>query len=77
MEYVVTCWSGCGEDFTVNAPSRGSDELTSGVKVKHADCGEEYVFTVDGDGEPSLDSLDREQLGENITGVDSERSTHF
>jgi hypothetical protein len=78
MQYPMDCWANCGADFVVEvAASRGSAELTEGIQVNCTECGEGYVFTVDGDGEPSLDSPDPEQLGENITGHDSERSTHF
>lgn len=74
LQYLVKCHQGCGEEFVVSAPDRQDSRLVDGVEVGCSNCGERYVFTVDGDGEPSLDSSKGE---ENITGVDSDRSTHF
>jgi DNA-directed RNA polymerase subunit RPC12/RpoP len=79
MQTPVECWCGCGEEFVASSPSRGSDELTAGVRVKCPHCNHPYIFTVDGDGEPDLQDAaeDSGQLGQNITGHDSERSTNF
>lgn len=77
MQYVVECWSSCGEEFVVHAPDRRDPALVEGVPAVCTECGAKYTFTVDGDGEPSLDSLDEEQLGENISGVRSDESTHY
>jgi len=77
VETPVECWNGCGEEFIAVSPSRGSDELTDGVPVACTSCGHRYIFTVDGDGEPDLQDAEGEGLGQNITGVDSDRSTNF
>lgn len=79
MQTPVECWAECGEEFIAESPSRGSDELTAGVKVECPHCHHKYIFTVDGDGEADLQdaSGDDEHLGQNITGHDSERSTHY
>lgn len=77
MQMTVDCWDGCGEEFVVEAPSRNTDELVEGVPVSCSHCGHGYIFTVDGDGEPDLMSPDPAALGENISGHDSDRSTHF
>jgi DNA-directed RNA polymerase subunit RPC12/RpoP len=74
MDYVVECWEECGKDFTVHAPSRGSEQLIAGVQVRCEHCGHPYQFTVDGDGEPSLDSLDDDSLGDTMSDPDA---THF
>jgi hypothetical protein len=76
MQYIVTCWEGCGDDFVVNAPDRQDPALTDGVQVGCTHCGTPYTFTVDGDGEPSLDSLD-DSLGQNIDGPNAADSTHY
>ncbi len=75
MQHIVDCWNGCGEEFVVNAPDRTDPKLTDGVKVACTNCTEPYTFTVDGDGEPSLDS--DVSLGANIDDVDADSNTHF
>lgn len=66
MQYVEECWANCQEEFVVNAPDRSDPALVEGVAVKCTECGEPYTFTVDGDGEPSLDSPKPEHMGDNI-----------
>ncbi len=81
MQYIMECWAdeNCGKEFTVVAPSRGTDELTMGIKVKCTNCEHPYIFTVDGDGEPELQDVsgNPDSIGQNITGHDSESSTHY
>jgi hypothetical protein len=74
MEYIQDCWQGCGEEFVVHAPDRQDPQLTEGVPAQCNHCGQKYTFTVDGDGEPSLDPIDDESLGQNIEDPDA---THF
>ncbi len=76
MQYLVECWEECGEEFSVHAPDRQDPRLTDGINVKCEECEHPYIFTVDGDGEPSLDSLG-ESLGDNIDDVDADQSTNF
>ncbi len=67
MQFIVHCWEGCDEEFTVNAPSRGTDALTDGIETKCPHCGRAYRFTVDGDGEPELASLNKDSMGDVVT----------
>lgn len=73
MQYPVECWEGCGEDFIVTAPDRQDPRLVEGVPTQCPECDKKYIFTVDGDGEPSLDPVDN-SLGQNIEDPDA---THF
>ncbi len=77
MQTLMDCWNGCGSEFVVESPSRGSDQLTAGVPAQCPDCGEKYKFTVDGDGEAGLEAVDDDSLGENISGVDADSSTNY
>ncbi len=81
MQTIVDCWANpdCGEEFVVESPSRGSDEIIEGVSALCTFCAHPYVFTLDGDGEPDLqDAADNESsLGENITGFDADSSTNY
>lgn len=74
MEYIETCYEGCQEEFVVHAPDRQDSRLTDGVPVRCEHCGHKYRFTVDGDGEPDLQSLDPNSLGDVITDPDA---THY
>ncbi len=74
MQYLVDCHQGCGDEFVVNAPDRSDPRLVEGVKVACEHCSEQYRFTVDGDGEPSLDSSKGDQ---NIDGSHADDSTHY
>lgn len=77
MEYIMECYEGCGEETVVHAPDRQDPRLVDGVKHVCEHCGAEYVFTVDGDGEPELQSADPESMGQNISGYGSEDATHY
>ncbi len=76
MQFLVECWEGCGGEFLVQGPDRQDPRLTDGIKVACETCEKQYTFTVDGDGEPSLDSVEG-GLGENIDGLKADESTHF